>query len=290
MSTVILRTVDIGNRQYVIEKPSFRKVSRVLAMLRELSNEAAGLQQELSDYIAEYSRTRVQELDRVQAKMMVSRPLLTDDDGELILHPETGEPQVVPSPLDLLTEEDWQAAGNVWRRPASPTTEEIITAMFGAVWDVAESRIQKIVAAVTLSNVETSSAWRGNYDEAISARAEELSELHADEWLDLAVTAAEVILEFVVDSRDNGMGERVGKLRSKWQARKSEEPTPAPSPESESGHPSSTPTSSTDSPSPTDGHPTPDSISPSTSDAPSSNASPEMKPSEPASEPPSSTE
>jgi hypothetical protein len=103
-------TITLGTRTFVIERPTGLKASRALALMRALSRAMPDLQRDLADFRRTYEASNVLELDRVQAKLRYPpRPIL-DDEGAVRLD-EHGEPLLLPSPVDRLTEADCEASG-----------------------------------------------------------------------------------------------------------------------------------------------------------------------------------
>lgn len=268
-------TITIGDSEITLERVSARKASRALALLRALSRAMPGLQTELAEFRRTYEASNVVELDRVQARMRFPGRVLIGDDGGAVLepaeldgepNPRAGQPVMIPSPVDRMTDEDWREAGGVLRLPSSPAPAEIAVALFDHALEQAEDHVYRLLALFTISNQEVTEAWRaGTLAERLLERADELlDQAYGDELLELAVACGELIdTQFVTKARS--LGDRLGNLgRLVGIDRPTTSPTaPAAAPTTTPS--SSTPTSSTDSPEPTDGQPTPASTSPGTS-------------------------
>lgn len=268
--------VVLGSEEVRIERPSGRKASCALALLRALSKAAPGLQEEMARFRRRYEAENVIELDRAQAQLRYPPLPLLGDDGEP-LRDEHGAERMLPSPLDRMSEADWEKAGHKLRLPRTPSGAETIAAVFDHALEVAEEHVYRLLALFTISNEDVARYRReGGINDRLAERADELlDKAYADEVLELAVVCGEVIDEqFRTKTRD--LGDRLGNalrlLGIEWKPR---EPAP-PAATSSDGSSSSTPTSSTDSPAPTaDGPPTSSSSSPGTSSARSSNGSSE---------------
>lgn len=286
-------TVKVGSRDIVIERPSGRKASRGLALMRKLSQAMPELNDKLAKYRRDYERNNHIELDRVQAKLRFSpRPLIDTETG-LPKYDDAGDMILVPSAVDRMTEADWEAAGGVVRMPASPSQDEVFLAMFSDAVEVAEDHVTQLVALFTIGNQELADARKDGTDqELIEKRAADLlDDGYADELAELALLVAEN-LDHHFARKVKDMGDRVGNLmrligRQPGRAKTDPEPAAAPSTSTQQDSPSSTkPTSSTDSDEPTGGDLTPPSTPASTSssnsgDSPSSTPSPSEQPEQP---------
>lgn len=271
--TTTTHELELAGRRIVIERPTGLKASRALALMRALSKAMPGLQTALAEFRHRYEAENVITLDRVQAKLRYPpRPL--ERDGAPVLD-ETGEPVLIPSPVDRLTEEDWTAAGGVYRLPASPSGEEVVVALFDLALETAEEHVYKLLALFTIGNEELKRARRdGRVDELVDERVGELLEdAFADELLELAVVAGEVV-DHHFRRKAGELGERLGNaLRLVGLGSRTPRTT---SPSTSTDTPSSSkPSSSTDSPANTaDGLPTSSSTPPSTSSSSSPSSSP----------------
>lgn len=278
-------TVTLGNTDYRIERPSGLKASRALALMRALSRAMPELTGELARFRRDYERDNVLELDRVQARMRYpAEPLVRD--GKPLTN-EAGDLLMLPSPVDRLTEADWEAAGGVYRVSASPGWGEVLTALFDRALELAESHVYRLLALFTIPNDELKALRKGGgVDDALEQRAELLlDDSYFDELLELAVVVGETV-DHHFRRKTADLGDRVGNalrlIGLDWttKATPDEPPTPATSTEdpptptpSTDGPSSSKPSSSTGSPDSTDGSPTPPSTSPSTDSSSSEQSS-----------------
>lgn len=273
--------VTLGDRRVTIERPSALKASRALALMRALSRAMPGLQDRLGEFRREYERNNVIELDRVQAKIAYPpRPIILqvpNDDGtfrEEAALDEHGEPLMQPSPVDRLTEADWTAAGGVYRRPASPSSEEVIVALFDVALETAEEHVYKLLALFTIPNDDLKRARKDQrIDELLDETVDELlDDSYADEVLELAVVAGETV-DHHFRRKTGELGDRLGNVLRLVGMGPRKAPTTSPS-TSNDGPSSSRPSSSTDSPESTeDGAPTPSSTPPSSSSSSSADSS-----------------
>jgi len=299
--------ITIGEQEITLERVSARKASRALALLRALTRAMPELQSELAAFRRTYEAENIVELDRVQARMRYPGRVLVDDDGQPVLepaeldgepNPRAGQPVMIPSPVDRMTEADWQEAGGVLKLPATPDPTEIAVALFDKALEAAEDHVYRLLALFTMSNQDVTQHWRaGDLDQALQTQADHLlDEAYGDEIMTLAVACGELVdTQFVRKAK--ALGGRLGNLArlvgfeppatpatpssspTTTPAQQEDQPTPAPSTD---GPSSSTPTSSTASPAPTpDGPPTPSSTSPGSSPSPSPSEPPETASSTP---------
>lgn len=243
-------TVELNTGEVLaVERVTALKASRILALLRAVAGKVPELTRELGEFVQAYGEANVLTLDRIDA---VRR---------------------YPSLADL-SDEAWQANGNVLRMRASPSIPEQIAAMLPSVVDVAEDELMHLLALFVLPHREVRSAWRsGGLKELVDERAVELLDLELDELLELAVVCGEVV-DDQLRSRVARIGqERLGNaLRLVGLGTTPTSPQTAPeasqTTSSEDGgeRPTEpTPSSSTDGPANTDGAPATPSTLPSTS-------------------------
>lgn len=278
-------TIDLGGRTYTIERPTGLKASRALAQMRALSRAMPELVEELAEFRRKYEHDNVIELDRVQARMRYpARPLLVDGEPlieDVVLerdeagYPTRTErrPVILPSPADSMSEEDWQSAGGVFRVPASPSTPEVVAAMFDRALELAEHHVYRLVALFTIPNDELKALRRGgdgDLERKLDERAEDLlDDAYADELLELAVMVGETV-DHHFRRKTSELGERMGNalrlVGIDWTpASRSSTTTTTPTEPSERTPSDERPSSSTDSDAPTDGTPTQPSTPPSSS-------------------------
>lgn len=280
----------VAGEPVTLERPSARKASRALAILRAITKAIPEIQSAAAKARIDYERENFVELDRVQARMRYpARPLL-DDDGKPILT-EANEPVLLPSPVDAMSDADWEAAGGVFRMPQSPTAGELIAAIADLALELAEEHVYRLVALFTMSNEDVARHWKaGDLNEALDDAVDDLLDrAYADELLELAVCAGELV-EDQFTRKVSDLGARLGNLRrlfgmappSSSSSSTTTEEAPSPTDSSTPGPSSSTPTSSTDSPAPadTDGAPTTSSSSPGSSSSSSKNGSTPTTPSD----------
>lgn len=261
------RTLELGGDTVTVERPSALKATRALAILRELSRATPELLEHLARFRRQYEADNVLELDRVQAKLRYPpRPIF---EGDTAVLDEAGAPRLLPSPVDRLTEEDWTAAGGVYRVPASPSTEEVVLALFDRALELAEDTVYRFLALFTIPNRELKQARRAGTDlELIRERTEELlDDAFADELIELAVVVGEVV-DGNLRRKTSAMGPRMTAAARlvglKWTPSPAAKTTPSDD---------TRPSSSTASPASTDGDPTTSSTPPSTSSSSSAGSS-----------------
>lgn len=264
----------IAGQPVDLERPSARKASRALAILRALSKAVPDVQKAWARARTDYERDNFVELDRVQARMRYpARPLL-DDDGKPILK-DDGELTFLPSPVDAMSDADWDAAGGVFRMPQSPTVGEQAAAVLDLALELAEEHVYRLLALFTMSNADVTRHWRaGDLGAVIDDVADDiLDRAYADEVLELAVACGEIV-DDQFTTRIEALGDRLGNLGRLFGWTPTAKPTAEEATSTDSPS-SSRPTSSTDSPAPadTDGPSTPSSTSPGSSSSSSPNGS-----------------
>lgn len=283
-----VETVRLGARDVTLERPSGLKATRALAILRSIARSSDAMQTHLAEFTARYEREHVVEFDRVQAKIQFpARPLIRD--GELVPNPDhPGEVLVVPSPVERLTEEDWAAAGGIYRAPRSPKQEEIVVALFDVALDAAEEHLYRFLTLFTIPNDELKRQRKdGNLDAFLEAATIDLlDDAFGDEFMDLAAAVGDVLDQHFA-RKARAIGGRLGKFgQMLGMGPKTPSPSSAnassPASTSETAPSSPRPSSSTASPASTpDGPPTSSSTPPTTSSsssAPSSSETAETPP------------
>lgn len=240
-----------------IERINGLKLTRMLAITKAISRKVPGIVGQIGTFRREYAERNAIVLDRATAVMRF---------GER---------------LERMTDEDWKASGNRLTVPVEPSTAEVIAAVYGDVLEAAEAEVLRLLALITLSNGAVIAAWKEGTltaeDGPVALRVDRLLEAPADDLLELAVIAGEVLQDQYTSRRDK-LGDRLGNafrlfgLDPSKMTPESRTPTTTPT--------SSTPTSSTDTPASTDGDPTSPSEPPPISSPVSANA-PEPTMSEP---------
>lgn len=296
-------TVYVGGEPHTIERLSGRKSSRVLAVMRAITDKVPKIITAGTEFRIAYEREHYDEFDRVQLRMQYPAKLLVDGNGEPIREPATfddgtpnpkaGEQVWAPSIADQITEAEWAASGEVFRQPREASDAEVSAHLFALIIEHAEDDLYRLLALFLMSNAEVAEAWKsGNWNDVLQKRADDLLDTcWGDELLELAVACSErVDDQFVRKAR--GLGNRLGNLgrlvglttsepTTAPTAREPEETTPTTLDEPTDTPSSSTPNSSTPSPAATDGLPTPSSTLPGTSSTSYSDESEETKTSEP---------
>lgn len=291
------RTVTIAGQPVRVERVSARKASRAFALLRHVSKRIPDLTDRWTDYRREYRDKNVRLLSRPEARVRFPPQVVIDPvSGAPIREPDTivvdvggdsqeqpnpraGELVTIPSAVDRMTEQDWQAAGDRYPLHEDPTLPELVLHVFDMALEVAEAHVYRLLALFTMSNEDVAAAHKdGSLEDTLAERADDLlDEAMADEVLELAVACGEVVDEQFRRKVDE-LGDRAGnalRLFGMGPTRTSGPPN---------GQQTSTPDSSTDGPSRSapDGPPT-SSSTPTTSSSSESESSqttpePELEP------------
>lgn len=193
------RTVTIGDREVTIERPSARKTSRAFAILRAVSKETGELVKRWGQIEEELADANVVTFDRVEAianfggPQPVTRRL--EDGSQELVYDSDGKVATIPSALEMMSEEDWNAAGNVLRRRKSPDTWQVAAAVLAEASPEFEQNIYRLLALFTIPNdVVRTRRKDGTLPEYIDTVADELiDEAGADELMALAAIAGDVV-------------------------------------------------------------------------------------------------
>lgn len=286
----LTRTVELGSRRVTVERISGRKASRAFAELRIIGRAWPAIVNAAGEFRTAYEAANVVTLDRARAELEYGPRVLTDDDDNPRTYPDghakAGELIMYPGPLAHMTEDAWQAAGHKLELPRSPSTGELIAAVFPEALDVAEESVYRLLALFAMPNAEVKEYRRaGTLDAKLDELADELlDDAGAEELLELAVIAGEVIEDQFV-RKAQSLGGRMGNalrllgmdpenLRAQTTPEGpqttdlSDGPTTTTTPPESTSSPStSRPTSSTDSDERSNGDPTPPSTNRSSSSA-----------------------
>lgn len=147
---------------------------------------------------AEKNMIRLQRVDarrRFRPAPMYGTRRLVADDGETITEVidepvlKDGEPIIGPDPLGHLTDEDWQACGNVLEMREAPSDAEVWAAMVPAGFKLAREQVLRLLALGLTTN-RTLEEWDGEKaiaDELDRKAREIVHRAKADELVRLAV-------------------------------------------------------------------------------------------------------
>jgi hypothetical protein len=262
-----MSTVTIGGREVVLERFQVAKAMRVITLLGLIQKQVPELNRDMATFRRQYAADNVVELNRVQAKMRFGPQPVLDDKGEPIFH--DGNLLTLPSPIDRMTEQDWQRAGEILKLPQEPSLQEMIMAVFPTAYEKAEQPVLRLVALVVMSNADVKAhISAGNLSEQLDALVEStISLAYLEEIMELFVAVGEMI-EGSVMVKAKDLGERVGKLRGLLGTKKTSQPETSPTSNEQPEQPKIV--SASGSPSDGDGPtPTPSSDSPGTPSTPS---------------------
>jgi hypothetical protein len=268
-----LPTVNVGGRQCEVQRFTLTKALRAITLLNVIQGLVPDGAQQLGEFIAEYRRTHVEELDRVQAKLQFGGEIPVIDEGKPVLKAD-GTLLTIPAPIEQLTEKDWERAGHVFRRREDPPTSALVAAVFPTIADRAEEPLLRLLAICIIPNDDFSRYARdGTWEEKADGVVHEILEpAYLEDVIELTVIIGEV-LEGSVLAKLSEVADRSGKLLTRLGIRLPSRETPelslVPDDSSTSG--------STLSPDDTAGDPTTSGTSPGTSpaDSPSNGTSSE---------------
>lgn len=206
-------TVNIGGRDIAVQRFTLAKAMRVLTLLSLIQKSIPQITKAISEFRHDYESENVVELDRVQAKMQYGpRPILGED-GEVAVHKETGEPLFAPSPVDRMTEQDWERAGQSLKIRKSPSPTELMMAMFPLAIEHAEQPVMRLLALVTMDNDQvTQFIGRDEIWEQVDQRIRDtIAPAPLEDLMELAVVVGETI-EGQVMQKAKALGGRTGNL------------------------------------------------------------------------------
>jgi hypothetical protein len=143
--------VKVADRDIVLERVVVAKGLRIITLLNIIQKQVPELQREIAVFRSEYRKANVIELDPVQAKLEYpARPVLGDDGEPLFT--AAGELLMRPSPIEQMTEADWQRSGGVVRFYQSPSFPEVLASVFPSVFEKAEEPLMRLLALVCMKN------------------------------------------------------------------------------------------------------------------------------------------
>lgn len=269
-----MSSVTVNGQEITIERFTLTKGMRVITLLQLIQKMVPQISKEIAEFKREYSATNVIELDRVQAKMRYGPTPIVNEDGDVQLD-NAGGVMTIASPIDRMSEEDWERSGHVLRLRQAPSNEELMLAMFPLVYEHAEQPLLRLLALVSMPNadVERFAAESGDklWSEVDVFAARVIGPAYLDEIMELAVTAAEQV-EGQVMTKAKGLGERVGKLAGLFGMRMTATSSATSTTSNESPEQPSSPSAS-DSPASSTGPQPPSSASPGTPSTPSETSS-----------------
>ncbi len=223
--------VRIGDATIQVAAFSGRKAIIATKIVRRAMKQYPEILAEMAEFRRTYEAENLVELDRSQAVFRF---------GDRIKH---------------LTDDDWARSENKLRLPQSPSTNELVAAIFPLALDAGEDEVLRLLALAVIPSGDLKRAKESGgqdaIDETLLKRGEELLDEATDaaDLLELAVLTAETLRDqFTVKS--NGLGPRVGKLMEAVGLK-------AASPDHESLTPSETPTDGSSDEKPTSSTSTP---------------------------------
>jgi hypothetical protein len=272
-----MSAIEVHDRQITVERFTVTKGLRILTLLQLIQKMVPQISNEIADFKREYAASNVIELDRVQAKMRYGPTPIIDEHGDVVRDSATGEVLTVASPIDRMTEADWERSGQILRLRQSPSNEEMLLAVFPLVYEHAQAPLMRLLALVAMPNadIERYAQVSGEklWEEVDEYARQVIGPAYLEQVMELAVTAAEQVEGQVMD-KVRGLGDRVGKLAGLLGIKKT---AAAPSSDASptSSEPPEQPSSRSASPSPasSDGSPPTSAPSPGTSSTPSETSS-----------------
>jgi hypothetical protein len=273
-----MTAIKVGGRDITVERFCFAKAMRVITLLKKLQQSAPEISKAASDFRREYMAGNIVELDRVQAKMRFGPQPIFDDENKPMFH--EGELLTMASPVDRMTEQDWERSDQTLKIRQEPSTPEMVAAVFPVAYEHAEKTVAQLLGLVIMSNtkvleyVAAGTLW----EEVDRLAADVIAPAYIEDVMELVVVVAETI-EGQVMTKVKGLGDRLGKIRRLLTGEKTKTDPSEGSPTSSEppAQPSTEPVS--DSPASSTGPtPEPSSLSPGTPSAPLPQSSPVSAP------------
>lgn len=209
-----MSAIKVGGQDITIERFTLTKGMRVITLLQLIQKLVPQISREIAEFKREYSQTNIIELDRVQAKMRYGPTPVVNEAGDVQLD-EHGGVLTIASPIDRMSEEDWERSGQTLKLRQAPSNEELMLAIFPLIYEHAQAPLVRLLALVAMPNadVERYAAVSGDklWEEVDAFAARVIGPAYLEEIMELAVTAAEQV-EGQVMTKAKGLGERAGKL------------------------------------------------------------------------------
>jgi hypothetical protein len=203
--------IEIGGRKVTVERFTLAKAMRVITLLGVIQKSVPEISKAMVEFKRDYQETNVIELDRVQAKMRYGPTPVLSDDGEALYR--DGELVTLPSPIDRMTETDWERAGHVLKLRQSPSPTEMVLAVFPLAYEKAEQPVQRLLALIAMSNDDVSRYVASGeiWDRVDDFAQTVIAPAFLEDVMELAVVAGETIEGQVMD-KARGLGDRMGNL------------------------------------------------------------------------------
>lgn len=265
----------IGGEEVSIGDFSAFKAIFAMEIVTEVEGAFRQVLSETAAFKRQYEKENVVEIPRAEARRQFRpKPLykarqIIADDGETIeevveepvIDEKTGEPVLGPDPLAHLTDQDWQASGNMLRLADSPGDDVIFAQMIPTGFKLARAQVLRLIALALTTNRELEE-WDGQGSETIAGQLDQkgkklLHQARADELVRLAVAVARKCKDQLGGPFDEAAA-AFRELRPSKQQQTEEPTAPEQQPVSveTEGEPSAKPTSSTESPAATGGRQT----------------------------------
>jgi hypothetical protein len=173
---------------------------------------APDLARKRTAFVQRYKEENKEQLTRGQARMRFQPIPILGADDEVVIG-ENGKPVLMDSPVDRLTEQDWQAMGNVLTLYPNPSDTEIGLEILDDVLDRAYEPFVQIIGLVLAKN---DAVLKHKRDQDLPAWLMEqgedtLAAADLGELIELTVTAVEVANTQVRDKLAQ-LGDRWGNV------------------------------------------------------------------------------
>lgn len=207
-----MSSVKVHDREVTVERFTVAKAMRAITLFGLIQKQVPHINKLMAEFRHEYRRNNAIELDRVQAKMRFGPEPVLGDDGNPLLT-DDGDVLTVPSPIDRMTAEDWERAGQVLRLPSSPSMGEVMFAVFPEAWEHAEQPVRKLLALIAMPNDQVSRhVAAGTIQDELEEYAREvIDQAYLEEVMELAAVGAEAFEQQVFE-KAKSVGTRLGNL------------------------------------------------------------------------------
>jgi hypothetical protein len=206
--------VTIGGDERTVPALNGVRALEALRLVQEIMQLAPELMRKRAAFVKKYGEDNAETLTRGQAKVRFP-PIPVYRDGELDRGPD-GRPLTMESPIDRMSEHDWQSMGNVLVIPGKPSDIEVGLVMIQDVMQKALDPFTRLLGLLMARNddVLTHMLDAGDLDDWLKVQGRDiLHKADLDELIELVVVAIEVSNN-KVQRKLTTLGERVGNVLS----------------------------------------------------------------------------
>lgn len=250
-----MAAVKLGDREVVIEPFKGYKAKRVGRLVARLSKHVPEFIDQMAEFRRDYATKHYR---RITKGMALQRAIPNTVEDDKIPEDQRAALQAsldrVAAGYQALLDGELQDKDHV-DLPEEPSGQEVVLAVFGKAWDIAEEETLEVLALLVAPNADLRQAYRDDgVEEYLKDLADDLMfDANVEDLVELAVVGVETIrAQFA--GKAGAVGKLISLLSSTDQATP-ESPSPAAQQETPTTSTPPSPSSSTDSPEPTGGAP-----------------------------------